>query len=345
MERSEKIGLSVAAAGHVLLVAALSLGLLQPPPVIPPKQQPMDVSLVDEIALTASTRSPSPPATAVAPDIGAPEDAAPAPKAEAPPAPKPEPAPPPPPPAPKAQPKPQPKPEPKPVPKAEPKPLPKPAPKPVKKPEPPKPKPVAAPAPEVKKAPPKPAPKPSPAAKPVAKPSPTPSKSASTSTSTATKPAAPAKTKPDSKATTSGSGKTEKPRGSCLGPNLLAGIAGDTPSPPKPAAASAPLGAAEARALNTEISRQLKPHWRAPTGADVDQLVTILRWRLNADGSLASGPDLVEQTGKTDTNRPQQQLHIEAAIRAVRAAAPFDLPPDYYTYWKNIVSFRFDKRL
>jgi hypothetical protein len=329
VERSEKIGLSVAAAGHVLLVAALSLGLFQPPPLAPPKQQPMDVSLVDAVALTAATRNPSPPATAVAPDIGAPEDAAPAPEAEAPPAPKPEPAPPPPTPAPKAQPKP----EPKPVPKAEPKPAPKPI---AKKPQPPKPtpKPAAA-APEVKKAPAKPTPKP--AAKPADKPS-------KATSSSATKSAAPSKAKPDAKSTASGTGKAEKPRGSRLGPNFLAGIEGDSPAPPK-AAAAGPLGATEARALNTEISRQLKPHWRAPTGADVDQLVTILRWRLNADGTLASGPDLVEQTGKTDTNRPQQQLHIEAAIRAVRAAAPFDLPPDYYPYWKNIVSFRFDKRL
>lgn len=344
MERSDKIGLSVAAAGHVLLVAALSLGLLQPPPVIPPKQQPMDVSLVDEVALTASTRSPSSPATAVAPDIGAPEDAAPAPQAEAPPAPRPEPAPPPP-PAAKVQPKPQPrpelKPEPKPVPKAEPKPVPKPTPKPVKKPEPPKPKPVSKPAPEPKKAPPRPAAKPSPATKPSTKPAATPSKSTSAA---AAKSSAPTKAKPDAKATTSGSGKADKPRASRLGPNFLDGIAGNAPTPPKAGAASAPLGAAEARALNTEVSRQLKPHWRAPTGADVDQLVTVLRWRMNPDGSLASGPDLVEQSGKTETNRPQQQLHVEAAMRAVRAAAPFKLPADFYSYWKT-ATFRFDKRL
>jgi protein TonB len=73
--------------------------------------------------------------------------------------------------------------------------------------------------------------------------------------------------------------------------------------------------------------------------------VTILRWRLNTNGSLASGPEVVNQTGLTDSNRPQAELHKEAAMRAVRAAAPFNLPPEYYDYWKNIVSFRFDKRL
>ncbi|HEX7820787.1 MAG TPA: cell envelope biogenesis protein TolA, partial [Sphingobium sp.] len=249
--------------------------------------------------------------------------------------------------------KPEPKPEPKPVtkPVARPVPAPKPvanvpAKKPTPKPTPPKP---AAPIPDARKAPARPTPaKPAPAKAAPAKPAPAkPSTSASTTPSKSTKPSRPAASsaaKPDSKSTAAGTGKADKPRASRLGSNFLQGIADDSPAPPTKAAA-APLGDAEKRALNTEISRQLKPKWKAPTGADVDQLVTILRWRLNEDGSLASGPDLVEQTGKTDTNRPQQQLHIEAAIRAVRAAAPFDLPPQYYSTWKNIVAFRFDKRL
>ncbi|HEX7852965.1 MAG TPA: cell envelope biogenesis protein TolA [Sphingobium sp.] len=339
MERSDKIGLSVAAAGHVLLLAALSFGLFKAPKAPTPKQATIDVSLVDEVALQSSTRSPAPPTTAQAPEVGPVEDAAPAPAPEPEPVAKPTPAPTPPPPTPRPQPKPEPKPVPKPEPRPEPKPVPKPAPKPVvqkpapepkKTPPPPKPKPVAAAAPEVKQTPP---------AKPATKPATTPSKS-----TTPAKSAAPAKT--DTKSTASGSGKAEKAHGSRLGPNFLRGIADDTPNPPaKTAASAAPLGAAEARALNAEITRQLKPKWKAPTGADVDQLVTILTWRLNKDGSIASGPTVVEQTGKTDTNRPQQQLHIEAAIRAVRAAAPFDLPPQYYENWKFIEAYRFDKRL
>lgn len=335
MDRSDKIGLSAAGAGHVLVLAMLSLGLFQRPSVPPIKQDTIDVSLVDDVALTSSTRAPATPSTAQAPEVGPVEDAAPAPAPAPEPVAKPEPAPtPPPPPTPKIQPRPEPKPEPKPVPKPVPKPTP--APKPVakvppKKPEPrpTPPKPAAA-VPDTRKA----AAKPTPA-KPAAKPS----KAAAPA-----KPAAASSAKADSKATAAGSGKADKPRGSRLGPNFLAGIAADSPAPPTRAAA-APMGDAEKRALNSEISRQLKPKWKAPTGADVDQLVTVLRWRLNEDGSLASGPDLVEQTGKTDTNRPQQQLHIEAAIRAVRAAAPFDLPPQYYSTWKNIVAFRFDKRL
>lgn len=111
------------------------------------------------------------------------------------------------------------------------------------------------------------------------------------------------------------------------------------------AAGNAPLSPEAARALSAEIRRQLKDKWRAPTGVDADKLITVLTWRLNPDGSLASGPTLIKQDGKTTSNFPQQQLHVEAAIRAVRAAAPFRLPPDLYDSWKYIKEFSFDKRL
>jgi len=137
-------------------------------------------------------------------------------------------------------------------------------------------------------------------------------------------------------------------RASRLGDDFLRGIQAEANSPRntgQSAGSNAPLGAAQARALNAEISRQLKRYWRAPTGADADQLVTVLSWRLNRDGTIAAGPDVVEQTGQTASNRPQQQLHIEAAIRAVRAAAPFQLPPELYDSWKYIQKFSFDRRL
>jgi outer membrane biosynthesis protein TonB len=93
------------------------------------------------------------------------------------------------------------------------------------------------------------------------------------------------------------------------------------------------------------IRRQVKPHWRAPTGADVNLLATIVEVRLNRDGSLAGQPRVVQQTGQTDSNRPQQELHKERALAAIRLAAPFEgLPEEYYDGWK---AFRlsFDRRL
>lgn len=321
MEKSDAIGLSVAAAGHVLLVAALSLGLFRSDDarVIPPDA--IEVTLADEVALRTSSPLPPLPAAAEAPEAGAPEDAAPAPAPEPEPVPAPTPAP-----APRPEPKPVPAPKPTPAPKPEPKSQPKPAPQPKAQPK-PKPAPTA-------KAESKPAEKPKPAQKAQAKPSPAP----------ASKPAAKPTAKPaPAKSAATGEGKAAAPRGSRLGPNFLAGISTEKSAPAE--SGTGALSEAQARALNQEISRQLKPYWRAPTGADADQLVTILRWRLNRDGTIASGPELVSQSGKTASNAPQQDLHVEAAIRAVKAAAPFKLPPEYYDYWKTVSSSRFDKRL
>jgi hypothetical protein len=88
----------------------------------------------------------------------------------------------------------------------------------------------------------------------------------------------------------------------------------------------------------------LKPHWSPPSGVDVDRLVTVVRFRLNRDGSLDGTPEIVRQTGITDANRLQAPRHQEQAIRAVRLAAPFDLPEQLYSGWRVITS-NFDNRL
>ena len=97
--------------------------------------------------------------------------------------------------------------------------------------------------------------------------------------------------------------------------------------------------------MSGAISRQLKPKWAAPQGADADKLVTILSWSLDRNGSIAAGPTVVRQEGITDANRAQAARHAEQAVRAVRLAAPFELPDEYYDAWKRVASFRFDKRL
>jgi hypothetical protein len=74
-------------------------------------------------------------------------------------------------------------------------------------------------------------------------------------------------------------------------------------------------------------------------------LVTELAFDLNEDGSLQGRPRVLRQSGVTDTNRAQQALHAERAIRAVQLAAPFDLPDEYYEAWKSIRGARFDRNL
>jgi hypothetical protein len=110
------------------------------------------------------------------------------------------------------------------------------------------------------------------------------------------------------------------------------------------AAPAAAIGPAVKASLASAISRQLKPKWQAPQGPDAEELVTVLAFSLNKDGSLAGEPTVVRQLGINAINRNQAARHAEQAIRAVRLAAPFALPPEYYAAWKR-AQFQFDKRL
>ncbi|MEW4467617.1 hypothetical protein AB1K62_07290 [Parasphingorhabdus sp. JC815] len=74
MEKAEKIGLGVAAAGHMALFAMLSLSLLsQPDDAFKPKT--IDVTIADEIGLESASPNPAimPPATSIAPEMGDPD--------------------------------------------------------------------------------------------------------------------------------------------------------------------------------------------------------------------------------------------------------------------------------
>jgi hypothetical protein len=140
--------------------------------------------------------------------------------------------------------------------------------------------------------------------------------------------------------------RPDAPKGaSRVGNDFLKGLpggqaAGAATSPP-----AAKAGPQVAASLSQAIARQLKPKWVAPQGAEADQLVTVLAWDLNRDGSLAGRPRVVSQSGVTDANRAQQARHAEQAIRAVQLASPFDLPAQYYDSWKRVATFRFDRKL
>ncbi|NLR37697.1 hypothetical protein [Novosphingobium sp. ERW19] len=311
LSKQEGAGLAIAALAHAGLLGFL---MLSPPgKTVKPPPQRMEVTFSEEIA--DQSTSPDPMAEAapdVAPELGEPEPEPVAQPQPLPEPPKPAPAPP----------------QPKPVP-VPPKPAPRPQPQP--KPVPPKPAPP-------KPAPPRPVPpKPAPARATPAKPAPA-------------KPAA----KPAPAATTpkSGSGDTSPRRrpdapagGSRIGSDFLKGIPGSTKPGTAKAAPAATIGPEVRSSLAGAISRQIKPHWAAPQGVDADKLVTILAWDLNPDGSLAGRPRVVDQQGITPANEAQAKRHAEQAIRAVQLAAPFDLPDTYYSGWKRVTAFRFDRKL
>ncbi|MEM1050743.1 MAG: TonB C-terminal domain-containing protein [Pseudomonadota bacterium] len=137
---------------------------------------------------------------------------------------------------------------------------------------------------------------------------------------------------------------SEQPGGSRIGDNFLGGQ-GSASNTDETRIPANQIGRSARASLQQAINRQLRPYWEAPSGLDAEQLVTVLAFRLNEDGSLNGRPRVVSQSGITDSNRPQAGLHAERAIRAVQRAAPFDLPDEYYNAWKNIREWRFDRRL
>lgn len=311
LRKDEGIGLTLAVALHLAVLAAMVLRPAQNEVVKPPQR--IEVTLSDQVGMTSTSPDPfSQAAPDMAPELGeAAPPPAPAPEAE--PLPQPEPVPPA--PAPRPQPRPQP-----------PRPQPKPAPAP--RPAPPKPAPP-------KPAPPKPAPKPAPQKTPQK----TPAKPAPSRDSSAIDRIVGKSGSASSKATT----PPKKAGGSRVGADFLAGVSGATSTQGKGQPAAA-LGPAAVSALNGAISRQLKPHWAAPQGADAELLVTTVRFRLNKDGSLDGDPQVLRTTGQNAANSAQVQRHQEQAIRAVKLAAPFNLPEDLYNGWK-VITTNFDRRL
>lgn len=265
MDRAETTGLGVAVAGHVALLAALTLGFANARlPLI--QNDPIEVSFVDETGLESA--APTPSDTPAAPRLA--EVEGPVDPETSPPVALPEPAP-------------KPRPD-----VAEPSPAP--APKPVLRPRPPK---AAAPT--------------------------------------------PAKAAPRRDSRPRPTGRLDK--------GLLDAISdrdSDSRSKSPPAKVAS---AAVQNSLGAEVRRQVKPHWRgnAPTGADAEKLRTILDIRLARSGAVTD-IQIVETTGQTASNRPQVKLHQEKSMRAVKLAAPFKLPPEYYESWKSL-TISFDKSL
>jgi outer membrane biosynthesis protein TonB len=189
-------------------------------------------------------------------------------------------------------------------------------------------------------APPPPKPEPSPRAaptppKPVAPPAPRDSAPPARERSRPDRAPAPSPSAPPAQA-------AEKRGGSRIGDDFLSG-AGSSTTTSETRIPAAQIGASARAAIAQALARQIKPYWTAPPGLDVDELVTLVDFDLNPDGSLKGPPRVRSQSGITDSNRAQAARHAENAIRAVQLAAPFDLPAEYYEVWKSVRGARFDR--
>ncbi|SFP77995.1 cell envelope biogenesis protein TolA [Sphingomonas rubra] len=322
MERGERLALAAAVAGHAVLFGLLSVGFLATPNPLKLEPQPIDISLVPEVAIEQTSPAPSAePAPSVAPEEGAPEDAAPPEPAEAAPAPEPAPAP-------------------KPAP-------PQPAPKPVVRPA-PKPAPAPKPVPQ-----PKPAPKrPTPAAEKAAPARPTPPRRQAAATPAKPTPArrptqAAAKAAPAKPATTargqggSPTATAARARGSRLGDDFLKGLS-DRPSPSRAEAApAAKMGAQAAANIGSAILRQVQPcaNRQVTPGPGAERIRVTINLRLNRDGSLAARPRVTGHSGVDDGNQRYVDRVDDLAIATFVGCSPLrGLPEELYDVqngWSN----------
>ena len=175
--------------------------------------------------------------------------------------------------------------------------------------------------PEPLPAPPQPAPEPVPVPKPRPAKPPVRQQAAPKAT-----PAKPATAKP----------QQQRPRGARLGPDFLKGIS-ENASASRTAQASAPtIGPREQASLAAELKRQLKPHWRPPSGAEIEKLRVTIVASLREDGTIAGEPRVIGPSGLTPSNRAQADLFVERAVAAVKRGAPYNFPKQYYAAWRVI---------
>ncbi len=175
---------------------------------------------------------------------------------------------------------------------------------------------------------------PSPTPKQVARPVPTPPKKQPPAVTKAAPKAAP-KTPPAKKTQTGPTGRLD---------GIIEGLGREqTKAPPNKGAPAAATAAEVRRSIDVSIKAKVGPRWNRcnVSGVDVEQLKTVVKFRLTQAGALA-GFSSVTTTGQNDSNRFQVARHQECAKKAIEVAAPFDLPEENYSYWQNY-TLDFDK--
>lgn len=92
--------------------------------------------------------------------------------------------------------------------------------------------------------------------------------------------------------------------------------------------------------LTSMLLSQIKACWSPPVGApNPEDLIVDFDVELNQDGSVARPPQLL-----ANSSNPYFRAAVEAARRAIYTCAPYKLPQDRYSQWREINPFRFDPR-
>lgn len=118
------------------------------------------------------------------------------------------------------------------------------------------------------------------------------------------------------------------------------------PEAPPPQAKQTVRGAGAQSALTMSeidaLRSQMSKCWNVLAIGAPDPSALVLRVRvfLNEDGTVASAPQLVDQARLGD---PYFRAAADAAIRAIHMCGPYELPPEKYSHWSEIV-ITFDPR-
>lgn len=93
--------------------------------------------------------------------------------------------------------------------------------------------------------------------------------------------------------------------------------------------------------LRDALFNQIRQCWSPPVGApNAAQLIVDFEVFLSPDGSVARPPQL---TGQSVNGGPYTQAAAEAARRAIYTCAPYKLPADRYSQWRDF-TMTFDPR-
>jgi outer membrane biosynthesis protein TonB len=97
--------------------------------------------------------------------------------------------------------------------------------------------------------------------------------------------------------------------------------------------------------LQDSLRSQIAQCWSPPIGAPhAEDLIVDFDLLLNQDGSVAQPPQLTGDSAAAASSNPYTRAAAEAARRAIYECAPYKLPADRYSQWREINPFHFDPR-